>query len=279
MKTGEKLRKLQGIISDSGSCLVAFSGGTDSAFLLKTAAGILPKGKVLAVTASSATYPKEELLLAQVICRKIGARHKVIRTQELKNRKFLQNPLNRCYFCKQELFRRLKDIAKKSGLRVVFDASNASDKEDFRPGRQAKEELGIRSPLEEAGLTKKEIRLLSRRMQLVTWDKPSLACLASRFPYGTKITLPLLRRVNRAEVFLRGIGLKQVRLRHYNGLCRIEVCPKDLPLALRKRKAIVERLKDLGYNYIALDLEGYRTGSLNEAVNAGTLLGDTSLIK
>lgn len=250
---------------------MAFSGGVDSTFLLKVVTGILPADKVLAVTADSATYPEEELRSAKSACRKLGVRHKVVRTRELKNRKFTGNPVNRCYFCKQELFRRLKAIAEKLGLRAVFDASNASDRNDFRPGNKAKEELGIRSPLQEAGLAKEEIRMLSKRMRLATWDKPSLACLASRFPYGTKISLPLLKRVHCAELFLKGIGLRQVRLRHYNGLCRIEVPSDGIALAIKRRKAIVEKLKDLGYNYVTLDLEGYRTGSLNETL-VGTVL-------
>ena len=249
-----------------GSVLLAFSAGVDSTLLLKAAAGILPKDKILAVTAKSATYPKEELLLAKKIARGMGIRHRIIETSELKNKKFASNPVDRCYFCKSELFRRLKDIARKENLNFVADASNLSDKSDFRPGAKAKRELQIRSPLEEAGFTKQDIRALSRKLGLNTWDKPALACLASRVPYGTKITPSLLNRIHKAENYLRSLGFRQVRLRHYNGLCRIEVFKKDIPALIKKRDYLVEKLKELGYNYVTVDLAGYRTGSLNEVL-------------
>ncbi len=258
--------KLKKILENMGSVLIAFSGGADSTFLLKVAAEVLPKDKILAITASSATYPKEELILAKNIANSLGIRHKVIKTGELKDKKFISNPVNRCYFCKSELFRKLKNIAAKNKLNFVADASNASDKLDFRPGNIAKKEREVRSPLQEAGLTKQDIRLLSRKMGLVTWDKPSLACLASRIPYGTKITPRLLSRINKAENILREMGFKQVRLRHYNGLCRIEVLKNDIPALIFKRNLVIEQLKNLGYNYITVDLEGYRTGSLNEGI-------------
>lgn len=247
------------------SVLLAYSGGVDSTFLLRLASETLGE-RVLAVTADSPTYPKEELFFSKKIAKSLEARHKVIRTHEFKKRNFIRNPVNRCYFCKKELFSRLKDIAKKNKLKYVIDASNLSDKLDFRPGNIAKKEFKIRSPLQEAGFTKEDIRKASKIYGLSTWDKPSLACLASRIPYGTRISLPLLKKVNAAEVYLRGIGFKQVRLRHYNGLCRIEVTKKDIPLLLGKRKLVVDRLRKLGYNYITVDLEGYRTGSINEAI-------------
>jgi len=184
----DKFAKLKKIISDAGSCLIAFSGGGDSAFLLKTASLVLPKEKILAVTADSATYPKEELAFASKFARALGVRHKVINTLELKDSRFIANPPERCYFCKRELFSRLKDMARKESLKFVFDASNISDKCDFRPGTKAKNELGARSPLQDAGITKSEIRILSKKLGLNTWDKPALACLASRIPYGTVIS-------------------------------------------------------------------------------------------
>jgi uncharacterized protein len=266
MNLAKKFSRLKKIISDMGSILVAFSGGVDSTFLLKVASLVLPKEKILAVTASSATYPKEELLFSQDIARTLGVRHKIIKTHELENKKFTANPINRCYFCKKELFNQLKGLAKKFKLNFVVDASNYSDKKDFRPGNIARQELKIRSPLQEAGFTKEDIRASSRKLGLITWDKPSLACLASRVPYGKKITSGILLRINKGEELLRQLGFKQVRLRHYNGLCRIEIFKEDIPKLIFKRNLIVEKLKRLGYNYVTIDLEGYRTGSMNEVV-------------
>ena len=248
------------------SVLVAFSGGVDSTFLLRVVSTILPKNKILAVTASSSTYPKEELLFSKKVSRDFGVRHKIIKTHELENKRFTANPINRCYFCKKELFSRLKALAKKFKLNFVLDATNISDKYDFRPGNKAKKELKIRSPLQEVGFTKEDIRSLSRKLVLSTWDKPGLACLASRVPYGRKITRGILARIHKAEEFLRQLGFRQVRLRHYNGLCRIEVLREDIPALMHKRNLIVEKLKRLGYNYVTVDLEGYRTGSLNEII-------------
>lgn len=266
MELRDKERRLRDIISGMRSVLIAFSAGADSTLLLKAASMVLPKDKILAVTAYSATYPKEELLLSRKISRALDVRHKLIKTRELEDRNFTANTIKRCYFCKRELFRRLADIAKKSKLDFVADASSVSDRGDFRPGSKARKQSGVRSPLEEAGFNKGDIRSLSRKLGLVTWDKPAMACLASRIPYGVKITAPLLERVNSAENFLRKSGFLQVRLRHYNGLCRIEVPRKDIRRLIGRDKEIVEKLKKLGYNYITVDLQGYRTGSLNEVI-------------
>lgn len=266
MNLQQKFSRIKKSVSRYRSCLIAFSGGVDSTLLLKIAALALPKDKILAVTANSPTYPKEELLFSKNIARRFGVRHKIIKTDELKDKKFIANPLNRCYFCKLELFTQLKKIAREYKLNFVLDASNISDKKDFRPGSIAKKELKIRSPLQEAGFTKKDIRNLSKQLGLGTWDKPSLACLASRIPYGTRISEQLLERINQAEAYLRDIGFKQVRVRHYNGLCRIEVEKSDIPRLLSKRRKIIDKLKKIGYNYVTIDLEGYRTGSLNEVI-------------
>ncbi len=266
MTLQQKLAFLKRIISKYKSVLVAFSGGQDSAFLLKACSMVLPAEKILAVTAISPTYPEAELAKAKLLAKDIGARLKVVKTAELNNQKFAANPLKRCYYCKKELFTKLLKIAKQNKLNFVLEASNLSDKSDYRPGNIAKQELKIESPLVEAGIDKEDIRKLSKKLALSSWNKPSLACLASRIPYGTKITTGLLKRIDQAEAYLINLGFKQVRLRHYNGLCRIEVNKNNLSRLLSKRQVIVDKLKSLGYNYITLDLEGYRTGSLNEVI-------------
>ncbi|MDI6605835.1 MAG: ATP-dependent sacrificial sulfur transferase LarE [Candidatus Omnitrophota bacterium] len=267
MALERKLARLKEIISGMGSCLIAFSGGVDSTFLVKIAADILPKERLLAVTADSTTYPKEELVFAKAMARRLGARHKIIKTSELADKRFSANPPNRCYFCKKELFGRLKKIAAQLNFNFVVDASNVSDKSDFRPGNIAKEKFKVRSPLTEAGLTKQDIRILSKNLGLKTWDKPALACLASRIPYGRKISPQLLRRINRAEIFIKKMGFRQVRVRDYDNYCRIEVPKADLARLIGKGNQIIDKLKKLGYNCITLDLEGYRSGSMNAKVH------------
>jgi len=267
MILAEKLAALKRIICKYKSCVVAFSGGQDSALLLKVCSLALEPDKFLAVIAISQTYPKSELVKAKKLAKDIGVGLKVIRTQELNNKKFAANPVERCYFCKKELFLKLTAIAGLNKLNFVFEASNLTDKKDYRPGNIAKAEFKVKSPLVEAGFSKEDIRKLSKKLGLSSWNKPSLACLASRIPYGTKITAKLLGVIDQAEEYLISLGFKQLRVRYHAGLCRIEVNKKDLKKLISKRQQIIERLKKLGFNYITLDLEGYRTGSMNEVID------------
>jgi uncharacterized protein len=250
-----------------GKVLVAFSGGVDSSLLLKVAADVLGKN-VLAVIASSETYPGREIREARKIAKGLNVRHKIIHTYEIENPDFVKNPPLRCYHCKQELFSTLKHIAEKEGISHVLDGQNADDRGDFRPGERAGRELGIRSPLKEAGLTKSDIRGISRVLGLPTWNKPSLACLASRFPYGTAIDAKSLKKVGAAEEVLRDMGFGQVRVRHHGKIARIEIVPEEFGKIIKPaaRRIIHARLKKLGYLYVALDLGGYRTGSMNEGL-------------
>ena len=267
-ETRVKFEKLKEILKEMGRVLVAFSGGVDSSLLLKTAQDVVADG-VLAVIARSETYPEVEQKEAVRLAEQWGVRYKIIQTDELNNPDFVSNPPTRCYFCKNELFSRLKEIAEAEDIRYVCDGSNREDMEDFRPGAQAAEELGIRSPLQEAGLVKDEIREISKWLGLPTWDKPSLACLSSRFPYGTHIDQGSLKQIAQAEEFLRNQGFKQVRVRHHGQIARIEVGPEQMEKMLHPgiRSAVAARLKTLGYSYVTVDIEGYRTGSMNETLD------------
>jgi uncharacterized protein len=260
-----KFERLKAILKKMGKVLVAYSGGVDSTFLLKVARDVLNEN-VLAVIASSQTYPEQERKEARRLARKLNIHHRIIHTKELENPDFIANPPQRCYFCKKELFSKLRKIAKAEGIPYILDGSNYDDRLDFRPGAKAAGELGIRSPLREAHLGKKEIRQLSRRFKLPTWSKPSLACLASRFPYYSDIETKSLKQVSRAENYLRKIGFSQIRVRHHGRTARVEIEPDEFPRIIKKgvREAIVSNFKRLGYTYITLDLAGYRTGSMNE---------------
>ncbi len=264
----KKLKRLKEILKGMKSVLVAYSGGVDSTFLLKVASDVLGTENVLAVIARSPTYTESEYKEAKNTAKNLGVKFLTIATNEVNQREFKKNPPNRCYYCKKELFSRLQEIAKLKGFSYVIDGTNWDDQKDFRPGQIAKKELKVRSPLKEAKLTKKDIRLLSKKLGLSTWDKPALACLASRFPYGQKIDEDNLKKVEKAEDYLRNLGLNQIRVRCYDTTARIEVFPEKIKklTEAKIRKNIVGKFKKLGFNYISLDLEGYRTGSMNEVI-------------
>ncbi|MGQ9494570.1 MAG: ATP-dependent sacrificial sulfur transferase LarE [Anaerolineae bacterium] len=264
-----KLEQARDMILHLGSTVVAYSGGVDSTLLLALCLEVLGPDNVLAVTARSPTYPEREMHEAERIARTLGARLRLIETRELDDPCFASNPPNRCYFCKQELFNELWNIAQQEGLQNVVYGGNADDLQDYRPGMQAAKETGVRAPLLEAGLTKEEVRIISQEMGLSTWDKPAMACLASRVPYGTSITPEVLKRIELAESFLRDeLGLTQFRVRHHPPIARLEILPKDWERVLveETRQRIVARLRELGYLYVTLDLAGYRSGSLNDAI-------------
>lgn len=264
---GIKLEKLKNALKAMGSVVIAYSGGVDSTFLLSVAADVLGEN-VLAVTARSSTYPVREFNEASEFIKKLDVKHIVIDSEELGIEGFSQNPVNRCYYCKKELFTKVRDIAVQNGIKYVADGSNLDDLDDYRPGLQALKELGIVSPLREAGLTKDEIRELSKEMALPTWDKPAFACLASRFPYGQEITGEKLSMIEKAEQFLLDCGFRQVRVRHHGEIARIEVARQERSrfFDLELMDKVHAKFTELGFRYVALDLRGYRTGSMNEGI-------------
>jgi uncharacterized protein len=264
----QKWDRLKELLREMRGAVLAYSGGVDSSLLLKAASEALGP-RLIAITADSETYPPGELDAAQAFARSVGAQHRVIRTTELSTEEFARNPPDRCYFCKKELFGKLRKIADAEGMPFVLDGSNSDDLKDYRPGAKAATEFSVRSPLREAGFSKSEVRACARMLGLQVWDKPSLACLSSRVPYGTRITPEILQTIHSAEDRLRMLGLRQVRVRHHGDTARIEIDRSDFEHMLSEDTAqrIVAALKELGYTYICLDLEGYRTGSMNETLN------------
>ncbi len=265
----KRLTELEQILAPHESALVAFSGGVDSSLALAAAARALPKDRVLAVTSNNETYLPSELHLAREFAESLGVEHLVVNTRELDNPDYASNPTNRCYFCKSTLYSDLAKLAKQKGYACVVDGANKDDEGDYRPGRKAARELGVVSVLSEAGMTKAEVRELAKHLDLPTWDKPALACLSSRFPYGQEITPEKLSQVARAEEFMRREGFLQVRVRHHGEIARLEVGSEELERAFAMREEISTELLEAGFLYVTLDLAGYKSGSLNAALEEG----------
>lgn len=267
MSLTTKITKVKDILSNLPNALVAFSGGVDSSLALRLAMDHIP-GPVLAVTAASATYPEEEVTYARDLARAMEANWTLLHTCELNNPQFVSNPPERCYHCKTELYGQLQALAKAHGLTTILDGSNADDTGDFRPGSKAAAEFGVVSPLKQAGFTKAEVRELAKQLGLASWNKPSMACLSSRFPYGFSITPERLQQIGRAEQFLRQKGLVNVRVRHHDTIARIEVDLDQLPQLAQDpvRQELLVYLKSLGFTYITLDLQGFKSGSMNDVL-------------
>ncbi len=268
-EANDKLEKLRTLLKSCGSCLVAYSGGVDSVFLARVAHEVLG-GRALAAIADSPSLPRRELAEALDIAKQFGFPVRILQTQEFANENYTANPANRCYFCKHELFEELTPLARAENFAVIAYGENASDAGDFRPGAQAAAEFQVRAPLKEAGLTKAEIRELSAQLGLPTADKPQMACLSSRVPYGETVTPEKLRMIEQAEYILRDLGFHDVRVRHHEmqkqNFARIELAPAEIPALLVNGKlaTVAEELKKIGYAHVTLDLQGYRRGSTNE---------------
>lgn len=263
-----RLSRCQQVLRDLGKVVVAFSAGVDSTYLLALAAATLGTEHVLAGIGVSPSLPQRELASARELAGRLGVELVEVPTGELDNPQYAANPARRCYFCKHDLFTRLRELAQSRSFNAVVSGANADDAGDFRPGLDAGRELGVRNPLMEAGLTKADVRELSRRLGLPTWDKPAMACLASRVPYDSPITPERLSRIEQAEQAIRDLGFRQVRVRDHGTLARIEVPPDDLGRLLEARDQAVSRLLAVGYTYVSMDLVGFRSGSGNEALSA-----------
>jgi uncharacterized protein len=263
----EKYERLTSILQEMASVVVAFSGGVDSTLLLKAAVDTLGANHVLAVTADTESYPSSELEEAKQLAKRIGAKHQIIETSELAIPGYAENTKNRCYFCKKSLFEHLIPIMREKGFKNVVYGLIADDMSEYRPGIQAAKEKGVRGPLQEANLFKTEIRELSHKLQLPTWNKPSLACLSSRIAYGEYITKEKLTKIEKAERFIKTLQIRQVRVRTHQQLARIEVEPNDMKIILENHDSIIKELQEYGYKYITLDLLGYKSGSMNKVID------------
>ncbi|OHD70747.1 MAG: TIGR00268 family protein [Spirochaetes bacterium RBG_16_49_21] len=266
-----KLIELKKIIKTYGRTVVAYSGGSDSTFLLKICADVLGTERVIAATGSSETYTPGELSFARRIARDLRVRHVIIETDELHDELFSSNTKLRCYHCKSNFYSKLASFARSEHIDFVLDGTNIDDKKDYRPGMKAAREWGVKSPLAQAGMTKGDIRRYSKKMGLISWDKPASPCLASRIPYGSRITKEKLSMIAEAEEFIRGMGFKTIRVRHHDSTARIEIPLRDLPRIIRKdmREKIGDRLKRIGFCWVSLDIEGFKSGSLNRALDRG----------
>ncbi len=258
---------LKALLQNMQRAVLAYSGGVDSSLLLRAAAEVMAS-RLIVVTAVSETYPASELSSAKEFVRSLGLMHEILPTDELSSEEFVRNTPERCYHCKKELYTKLRRIADAEGIAYVIEGSNTDDLRDYRPGRRAAQELSVQSPLVEAGLSKAEVRQLARQLNLPMWDKPSLACLSSRIPYGTRVTSEILRTIQAAEDHLHVLGFRQTRVRHHGVTARIEIDRAEFPRLLDDEISgqIIETFKRLGYTYVCLDLEGYRTGSMNEGL-------------